>query len=111
MLQREQKMLQREQKLFGNEKYSSRLKKIVESDQIIAQNLNNFVKFLLLIKALCDLLRSCIAFSWSFKAFLCSFDGFVWPFHGLFWQNIDFIRLMSSFLEVIDPHSFGLVYF
>ena len=29
--------------------------------------------------------------------------------YGLLWQNIDLIGLVSSFLAVIDPNSFGLV--
>ena len=29
--------------------------------------------------------------------------------YGLLWQNIDLIRLVSSFLAVIDPNSFDLV--
>ena len=29
--------------------------------------------------------------------------------YGLLWQNIDLIGLESSFLEVTDPNSFGLV--
>ena len=39
--------------------------------------------------------------SWYYTAFL-------WPFDGLLWQNVDQIRLESSFLAVIDPNSFGL---
>ena len=30
-------------------------------------------------------------------------------FNGLLWQNIDLIGLVSFFLAVIDPNSFGLV--
>ena len=51
--------------------------KIVKSNQIMALNLNCFLIFLL-IKALCDLLWPCIAFSWSFIAFLLSFMVFQW---------------------------------
>ena len=29
---------------------------------------------------------------------------------GILWQNIDFIGLVSFFLSIIDPNSFGLVY-
>ena len=34
----------------------------------------------------------------------------VWPFDGLLWQNINLIGLESSYLAVIDPNSFGLVF-
>ena len=33
----------------------------------------------------------------------------LYVFYGLLWQNIDLIGLVSSFLAVIDPNSFGLV--
>ena len=54
---------------------------------------------------------------------MASYD-LTWPFmvlYGLIWSymafydhidlNIDMIGLVSSFLAVIDPNSFGLVYF
>jgi len=37
-----------------------------------------------------------------------TFYGVLLLFYGLLWQNIDLIELVSSFLEVIDPNSFGL---
>ena len=42
---------------------------------------------------------------WSYMAFY----GHITVFNGLSWQNIDLIGLVSSFLKVIDPNSFGLV--
>ena len=39
-----------------------------------------------------------------------AFYGHFIAFYGLLWQNIDLIGLLSSFLAVIDPNSFGLVY-
>ena len=40
---------------------------------------------------------------WHFIAF--------YGYNGLLWQNFDLIGLVSSFLAVIDPNSFGLVSF
>ena len=37
------------------------------------------------------------------------FYGHIIVFYGRSWQNIDLIGLVSSFLAVIDPNSFGLV--
>ena len=37
-------------------------------------------------------------------------NGLFADFYGLLWQNIDLIGLESSFLAVIDPNSFGLVF-
>ena len=48
---------------------------------------------------------------WPSTAFL-TFNGVLWSYmaiYGLLWLNIDFIGLISSFLAVIDPNSFGLV--
>ena len=42
---------------------------------------------------------------WSFMAFY----GHIIVFYGLSMQNIELIGLVSSFLAVIDPNSFGLV--
>ena len=38
-----------------------------------------------------------------------AFFGLTWPFYVLLWQNINLIGLLSSFLAIIDPNSFGLV--
>ena len=49
---------------------------------------------------------------WYFMVFY-GLIGLLWPFvaiYGLLWQNIDFIGLLSSFLAVIDPNLFGLVW-
>ena len=35
--------------------------------------------------------------------------GHIIVFYGRSWQNVDLIGLVSSFLAVIDPNSFGLV--
>ena len=51
-------------------------------------------------------LLSCIAFSWSCMALEWTFMAF----YGRLWQNTDFNGLVSSFLAVIDPNSFGLVF-
>ena len=37
--------------------------------------------------------------------------AFVWPCYDRLWQNIDLIILFRSFLAIIDPNSFGLVFF
>ena len=34
-----------------------------------------------------------------------------WPYMAILWAYIDLIGLVSSFLAVIDPNSFGLVSF
>ena len=55
---------------------------------------------------------------WAFTVYVSPFHGLglpyyglvVWRFYGRLWHNIDFIGLVSSFLAVIDPNSFGLVY-
>ena len=43
---------------------------------------------------------------WSYMAFY----GLLWPFCCVLWQNIDLIGIVSYFLPVIDPNSFGLVF-
>ena len=52
---------------------------------------------------------SCMAFYgllWSYMAFY----GHNIVLYGLSWQNIDLNGLVSSFLAVIDPNSFSLVF-
>ena len=51
-------------------------------------------------------------FLWPCTAFFTLY-GALWShmvLYGLLWLNIDSIGLISSFLTVIDPNSFGLVY-
>ena len=57
---------------------------------------------------MCDLLQLSMVLKgilWSYMAFY----GHITVFCGLSWPNIDLIGLVSSFLAVIDPNSFGLV--
>ena len=60
--------------------------------------------------AVCGLLWSCLCRLVVLYG-LFNFHGLVWHFYGRLWQNVDFIGLVSSFLAVIDPNSFGLVIF
>ena len=94
----------------------------------VAKNCSRMKMVLKVTKSLfylsCRISRPCVAFcnlAWSYKAIY----GLIWPhmilhgllfliwsymvFYGLTWQNIDLIGLVSSFLAVIDPNSFGLV--
>ena len=67
----------------------------------------------------CRISRPFVAFcdsAWSYMALLWPFHGLIGDFYirfivvyGLLWQNVDLIGLVSSFLAVIDPNSFGLV--
>ena len=52
-----------------------------------------------------------MAFSGLIRSFmvLMVLYGHIIVFYGRSWQNIDLIGLISSFLAVIDPNSFGLV--
>ena len=45
-----------------------------------------------------------------FHGVVKSFQGLVWPFYRLLWQNIDMIGLLLSFIAVIYPNSFGLIF-
>ena len=53
--------------------------------------------------------------SWPCFGRFMVLDGLLGPFYcrlcvyGLLWENIDLIELVSFFLAVIDPNSFGLV--
>ena len=62
------------------------------------------------------LVGSFIVFQGLAQSFM-AFHGFVWPFYGLIWsfygllfENIVLNGLGWSFLAVIDPNSFGLVF-
>ena len=54
--------------------------------------------------------------SWPCFGRFMVLDGLLGPFYcrlcvyGLLWENIDLIELVSFFLAVIDPNSFGLVF-
>ena len=59
------------------------------------------------------LVRPSMAFYGLFMVlfyYFIAFYGILRPFNGLWRQNYDFIGLVTSFLVVIDPNSFGLVY-
>ena len=65
-----------------------------------------FNSFMWPCMVLCDLV-------WSVRPYIAFFTlyGVIsMVLHGLLWSHIDFIGLVSSFLGVIDPNSFGLVY-
>ena len=53
---------------------------------------------------MCDLAWPCLTYSGLVWPFIVSY-GF---FYGILWQNVDLNE--SSFLAVIDPNSFGLVW-
>ena len=77
-----------------------------------------------LFLAMCGILQISMVLHGLLLSYM-AFYGLIWPcmvlyglvwfymaFYGLSWQNIDLIglvSLVSSFLAVIDPNSFGLV--
>ena len=96
MLQIEQKLLQmqREQKMLANKICYKIEQKMLQKEQNMLAN-ENCVAFY-------DLVSLMVSYG-----LLMVPNGLFMAFYGR--QNIALIGLASSFLEVIDPHSFGLV--
>ena len=57
---------------------------------------------------ICGLVWSC-CFLWSLTC--VAWCGLIWPLYGLIQSFMAFYGQILSFLAVIDPNSFGLVYF
>ena len=91
-----------EQNLFQN-----RAKNVLKWKSCSKWKNQCFLFFLTLFTAMCSLLRDCMVF---YGLFMVLYDLFI-VIYGLLWQVFYLIGLVLFFLVVIDPNSFGLVFF